>query len=351
MKKSKDRIEVVVVDEEEIPDIVTTQFNKLHELSAKYDEALEKAEVAKESAENANKESAGFLHKKDAIEALQKSQLDTAEAVIQMTDVQRLTLEYQEEITKITQYLFSLGVSNIAANRSVVRQLKMKLEGASEEELSELARQEILNVVRQLKAQEDILEKQTVLSSKVRDHEKRLKQQENKSFDLDDRIDSTDTTIKENEKKHLAREARQDKALKEHNRKIEERIAKDEEHDHKIEEQVAKDKEHDRRIEERVAKDEEQDRRIEEQVTKDKEHDRRLDEQVAKDKEHDRILEERVKRDLEHDAAIAKLNHRIKELEQSVVDVKRQSFNKYLGMISFVMAAVGLILAIVQFIR
>ena len=59
------------------------------------------------------------------------------------------------EITEI--YLFGLGVSNLAMNRSVVRGVEMRLKGASEEELDELARQEILGVVRQLKAQEDIM--------------------------------------------------------------------------------------------------------------------------------------------------------------------------------------------------
>ena len=154
MKKDND-VEVVVIDEAEIPNIVTSQFSSLQELSNKYEDALTKAKSAKEAAETAHEKSAGLFKKKEAIEALQDAQLDTAEALISMTDVQKLTLEYQEKITQITQYLFGLGVSNIAANRSVVRQLELKLKGASKEELSELARQELLNVVKQLKAQED----------------------------------------------------------------------------------------------------------------------------------------------------------------------------------------------------
>ena len=230
MKKDND-VEVVVVDEAEIPNIVTSQFSSLQELSNKYEDALTKAKSAKEAAETAHEKSAGLFKKKEAIEALQDAQLDTAEALISMTDVQKLTLEYQEKITQITQYLFGLGVSNIAANRSVVRQLELKLKGASKEELSELARQELLNVVKQLKAQEDIMEKQSKLSSKVHDHDKRIKEQEKKGFDLGDRIDEAEDSIKRNDTKHSEHEARQDQKLKKHDELLAKHERKDAEHD------------------------------------------------------------------------------------------------------------------------
>ncbi len=44
----------------------------------------------------------------------------------------------------------------------------MRLKGASEEEISALARTELLNVVRQLKAQEDIFFKHQQMSEKVK---------------------------------------------------------------------------------------------------------------------------------------------------------------------------------------
>ena len=46
--------------------------------------------------------------------------------------------------------------------------MKLKLEGASAEEFSDLAKQEILNVIRQLKAQEDLLQKQEELDKKIK---------------------------------------------------------------------------------------------------------------------------------------------------------------------------------------
>jgi chromosome segregation ATPase len=253
-----------------------------------------------------------------------------------MTDVQKLTLEYQEKITQITQYLFGLGVSNIAANRSVVRQLELKLKGASKEELSELARQELLNVVKQLKAQEDIMEKQSKLSSKVHDHDKRIKEQEKKGFDLGDRIDEAEDSIKRNDTKHSEHEARQDQKLKKHD----ELLAKHE----------RKDVEHDDLLDKGKKKDEDQDRRLAEQVEKDSEHDRKLAEQVAKDEEHDRLLEEGKKRDLEQDKIIGTLRDQINELENKLESVEQDKFNKKWGYISLFVGIVGLILSVIQFV-
>lgn len=363
MKKDND-VEVVVVDEAEIPNIVTSQFSSLQELSNKYEDALTKAKSAKEAAETAHEKSAGLFKKKEAIEALQDAQLDTAEALISMTDVQKLTLEYQEKITQITQYLFGLGISNIAANRSVVRQLELKLKGASKEELSELARQELLNVVKQLKAQEDIMEKQSKLSSKVHDHDKRIKEQEKKGFDLGDRIDEAEDSIKRNDTKHSEHEARQDQKLKkhdellakherkdaEHDELLDKGKKKDEEQDRRLAEQVEKDAEHDRKFLAQEEKDAEHDRKFLAQEEKDVEHDRKLAEQVAKDEEHDRLLEEGKKRDLEQDKIIGTLRDQINELENKLESVEQDKFNKKWGYISLFVGIVGLILSVIQFV-
>ena len=349
MKKNNE-VEVVVVNETDIPSIVTSQFSNLQELSNKYEHALIKAKSAKESAELAHGKSAGFFKKKEAIEALQDAQLDTADALISMTDVQKLTLEYQEKITQITQYLFGLGVSNIAANRSVVRQLELKLKGASKEELSELARQELLTVVKQLKAQEDIMEKQSKLSSKVQDHDKRIKEQEKKGFDLGDRIDVAEDSIKKNETKHSEHEARQDQKLKKHDEILAKHERKDAEHDDLLDKGQKKDAEHDQRLAEQVAKDAEHDRKFQAQEEKDEEHDRKLAEQAAKDEEHDSLIEENQKRNLEQDEIIEVLKNQIRELESKVEDVERAKFNRKWGYVSLIVAIIGLAISLIQFV-
>ena len=52
--------------------------------------------------------------------------------------------------------------------QSVVRELEAKLSGASEEELSEFARAEVISVIRQLKALEDIMYKLEKLENELK---------------------------------------------------------------------------------------------------------------------------------------------------------------------------------------
>lgn len=84
--------------------------------------------------------------------------------------------------------MFALGAANIAANRSVVRELELKLKGATKEELDEFARNEILTVIKQLKAQEDIMKKQSDLTEKVKAHEVTLKGYAQKSSEYDKKL-------------------------------------------------------------------------------------------------------------------------------------------------------------------
>lgn len=61
------------------------------------------------------------------------------------------------DITKMACYsrkLYALGIMGVASNRMVVRRIKMELEHASEEKLSELARQELESVIDDLQRQE-----------------------------------------------------------------------------------------------------------------------------------------------------------------------------------------------------
>jgi hypothetical protein len=152
----------------ELPGIISEQVVLLNDLDKKVKAATKRAEAAKLSADLAAGKSAGLFQKKAAIEAIQLSQTDIAKAVVSGAEAQKIAFEFQTQLAQITKYLFGLGVTNLALNRSVVRELKLKLEGASAEEFSDLAKQEILNVIRQLKAQEDLLQKQEELDKKIK---------------------------------------------------------------------------------------------------------------------------------------------------------------------------------------
>lgn len=186
----------LTVDEKDLPKIIAGQVTKLKELKESVDKAIRDAQNSIESAEDAQGFKSYFVvgtDKKDAIERLQKAVESIAESQLSFADAQKVTFDYQENIGQITRYLFALGVSNIAANRTVVTQLKMQLEGASQSEISELARREIINVIKQLKAQEDIIEKQSEMADKINEHTNQIKY----LITIDDCEEKIENSIKE----------------------------------------------------------------------------------------------------------------------------------------------------------
>ena len=145
---------------EQLPTIIGNTFKHISEVDRKISNAVSRAEEAKKLADEASQKNAGWSFfgsdKKEAIEALQSAAISQANALSDSVDANKELFNNQKKMSEAIRYLFGLGVANMAANRTVVRELELKLKNASQEELSELARQEITNVILQLRAQEDM---------------------------------------------------------------------------------------------------------------------------------------------------------------------------------------------------
>lgn len=233
-------LDVETVDESQLPAIMTNQFDKIEKLEKRVKMAMDMAVDAKDEAEK-KKVSVGLFNKKNAIESLQDVVDGVVIAQMTMADAQTLLFEYQTKLTEVTKYLFGLGVSNLAMNRSVVRELELKLKGASDEEISELAKQELRNVIIQLKAQEDMMKKQEVLTGKVKEQAGHIKEMEEADEEQDEKIDEL---MQENDE--------QDEAIS----KNRERISMQQK---VLEAQKKKDAEHDKKFEEMAEDDDKQD--------------------------------------------------------------------------------------------
>lgn len=210
------------IGEKNLPFLISQQVDKIKQLDRHVNEAEKAAKSARESAEEAKYKSAGFGKKKAAIEHLQTATYDLATAVQLGTDAQRVSFEFQTKLAEITKYLFSLGVSNIASNRFVVRELELRLKGASEEELSELARQEIKAVVRQLKEQENLLIKLENISKNMKEQDALLQKQSLLYQEMDRQMNELVNSVQQNEKKwnsQILENKKVEKQLKAHNLK------------------------------------------------------------------------------------------------------------------------------------
>ena len=245
------------ISESQLPSVISTQINNLTELENNVKEAVNKAAYAKEQAEKA-KVSAGLFQKKAAIELLQDAVKGNAEAQISLADAQKLSFEYQKKLTDITKFLFGLGVSSLAMNRCVVRELELRLKGASEEEISDLAKQELRNVILQLKEQEDMMKKQAFLTGKVKEQAGQIKGIDRK---LDD-IEKTDSEQDQKIAKHAEKIAEKDLKDKRQDQEIAEHAEKLVEHNKVLKEQQEKDRHFEKMFAEQDAEDEQQDKRI-----------------------------------------------------------------------------------------
>lgn len=172
------------VNIENLPSVLSSQFDKLNLLQYNVKKSLDMAIEAKIKSEDAHVKMGIFDYsKKDAIKLLQEASKGLAEGIMTAAEAQKVSFEYQTKLTEITKFLLRLGLSNIAMNRSVVRELELKLKGASEEEISDLAKQELKNVIMQLKAQEDIMNKQAKLTDKVKQQNKLIEFHSEKLFE------------------------------------------------------------------------------------------------------------------------------------------------------------------------
>ena len=229
-------LDVNTVNENQLPTIISSQFSALTELENNVQKAVNMAAQAKRKAVNAQV-SAGLFHKKEAIELLQNATKGLAEAQITAADAQKISFEYQSKLTEITKFLFGLGVSNLAMNRSVIRELELKLKGASDEEISELAKQELRNVIMQLKLQEDMMQKQKKIAEDVGEQHRHINK-------LNKQIDSLEVQ----DQKQKERLAENTDTIEEHEKVLFEQRRKDEEHDRKFAEQDKEDEAQDEKI-------------------------------------------------------------------------------------------------------
>ena len=237
-----------------------------------------------------------------------------AKAQQSAAEAQELSFEYQKQLANFSKFLLGLGARNMTINRALSRSLEMKMKGASEKELDNLAQQEFLSVIKQLKDQEDIMLKQEDLSKIVRGHDEELKQQDN--------------TLR----RQAAKDAEHDKLFQEKARKdkaqdeeLKRQAYKDAEHDKLFQEKARKDKSQDEELKRQAAKDAEHDRLFKEKAQKDKSQDEELKRQAAKDAEHDRLLAEKTRKDDEQDIKLGQLSENNAEQDNQIAALQRQT--------------------------
>lgn len=163
------------INEIDLVSNIETIYIKIKDLSQDVDKAVSMAKASCNHAILLKED--GSFNNKVAIQDLQISIRALAIASIKQAKALETSYNFHKSLAELTSALFMLGVSNIASNRCVVRELEMRLKGASEEQISDLARQELQSIVKQLKGKEDILKKQEFMANKLKTHDNLLEVQ------------------------------------------------------------------------------------------------------------------------------------------------------------------------------
>lgn len=131
---------------------------------------------------------------KAKVEKTQEVLIDIIDAINNNANATKAMFNDQTKLADHQKKLYGIGLMGIASNRIVIREIKLRLENASKEELSELARQELENTVFEL-------EKQLKLEERIdgiqKDLIKRIKDVNNTVISNKEQFDTTINDLKE----------------------------------------------------------------------------------------------------------------------------------------------------------
>lgn len=189
------------VDIASYPATIAQQIQALSTLQSKVESAKQKATDAKNGADSLD----GYVRKKflgieymsgnteEKIEKLQGIVKDIAVAQEENAEATKLSFEFQEAISKTTEFLFALGCVDMAANEAMIDQIKKIRDGkfdGGKIDLTDDIKKRILEVAHRLKAHQDVLLQIESLKDKLK-------------VDLDN-LSTQQKSIKESAEKELA---------------------------------------------------------------------------------------------------------------------------------------------------
>ena len=241
---------------------------------------------------------------------LANSQEVLAEAQQRFSEAQNKSFEFQKKLAQATATMIAFSVTSIAQSRMVVREIEARLQGASEEELSDLARKELENVLDQIKAQQDMMGRQNQLTEILEQHDQGLKLQ-----DQEIRAQAEEGLRREQRILALGQMVRdqhrvldiQNQKVESHNRALNEIIGTNAKQDELIAQGIEKNKEQDAALSEIIVINVKQDELIAQGIEKNKEQDVALSKIIATNVKQDELIVQGIEKNKEQDVALSEI--------------------------------------------
>lgn len=158
--------EKAISEQEHLLAVVDGKFAELTAIHGEVEDAKKEAANNLEAAKSNANAGAHVLFNKETVENLQQVTASLAESQAKSAEISARLLEYQKKTNEVLKYLLSLGVANLANNRAIVSYLKQKLSEGEAKQFDETEQEEILSVIQQLQAQQDLWAKIDALKEK-----------------------------------------------------------------------------------------------------------------------------------------------------------------------------------------
>ena len=193
------------IDQDNLPEIIKEQIRDLTELEEKKNKSSEDAEKAKQAAD----EMKGFVKKKfigieynsgntkEIIADMQKVIQLVAEAQESNAQATAFSFKFMQQLTKSSEYLFSLGCFNFATTEVMIKELTSYGKNLTGHVgISDAIKEKMLEVAKRLNMQKDLMLRQNKLEEKLRKLEEELCNNNRKLHDLEEVVAETTTITK-----------------------------------------------------------------------------------------------------------------------------------------------------------
>lgn len=164
------------MEQKDITAYITDSISKIKDVEERIEKSVSSASQAQKSASAAMMVKRKMLQNTSAriVEHLQPAVRDLASAMEISADTQKLMFDHQKVLANCCRTLFGMCTTNISMIRTTIKTLKKQLAENADEDLSGVARQELMNVLHQLQMQEDLYSKQERMFSRIKELNSKL---------------------------------------------------------------------------------------------------------------------------------------------------------------------------------
>ena len=345
----------MIVDASKIPALVDEQIKKLKALDEKVQDVLANAKDAKDSADRARScKKSGVLGiaRADALETISDAVKALGDANESNAQGLSEVFGFMQSLAEISKGLFGLASMSMVAHNTVVQQLELKMRGASGEELSELAQNELERTISILKNQGNVLAEQDKQKKRLEAMQLRLNALSNEGdqhdAQQDELLEQHSQTVQEHAQMiaaNMEHDAQQDELLEQHSQT-------DQEHAQMIAANMEHDAQQDELLEQHSQTDQEHAQMIAANIAHDAQQDGLIAENMEHDAQQDQQLAQHAEKDAEHDSLIAELREENQVLRANIDDLRslvEKKAGKELSNASIAISIIALILAGIQF--